>query len=98
MKHFAVIYSYAPDSEQIVTLRPEHREFLGGLLDEGTLVGSGPYTDGHGGALIIVRLAEPATIADVEELMDGDPFHRENALAARRIREWNPVINIFPEA
>ena len=97
MNYFAVHYLYAGDSEQIITLRPEHRAWLGGLRDENILVGSGPYTDGLGGALIIIRLPEPATVADAEALMDKDPFQQEGALAGREIREWNPVLNVFAE-
>ncbi|WIM66811.1 YciI family protein [Corynebacterium breve] len=97
MKYFAVHYTYANEDENIVALRPTHREFLGKLLDEGKLVGSGPYTDGLGSALIIIRLDEPATVDDAAELMDSDPFHTENALAGRSIREWNPVMNVFQD-
>lgn len=95
MKYFAVHYTYANEAKEIVELRPEHREFLGGLKDKGILVASGPYTDGHGSALIIIRLEEPASIDDATELMNQDPFHIQKALAGRTIREWNPVLNIF---
>ena len=95
MNHFAIHYLYAADSEDIVRVRPEHRQFLGELRDKGQLVGSGPYTDGLGGALIIIRLPEPATISDAEELMDLDPFTQQHCLAGRTVREWNPVINVF---
>ncbi|RNE49353.1 YciI family protein [Corynebacterium alimapuense] len=100
MNYFVAQYLYAPDSEQIIEIRPAHRQWLGSLLDEGKLVGSGPFTDGLGGALIIIRLPKSATLTDAEELMDNDPFHKADALAGRSIREWNPVINVFadPEA
>lgn len=95
MTYFAVHYLYADKSEHIVKLRPVHRAWLGSLEDEGILVASGPYTDGLGGALILIRLPESATISDAEELMNNDPFHQEDALAGRTIRVWNPVKNIF---
>ena len=95
MKYFAVSYQYPDGAEDIVRLRPAHREWLATLLDAGRLVASGPHTDGAGGALIIIRLPETAALRDAEELMDDDPFTREGVLAGREIREWNPVLNIF---
>ena len=95
MKYFAVHYHYPDEDPEIVALRPGHREWLATLGAAGQLVGSGPYTDGQGGALIVVRLPETATLRDAEELMDNDPFTRNNALAGRTIREWNPVLNVF---
>lgn len=95
MKYFAVHYQYSAESPEIVALRPVHREWLAALGAADQLVGSGPYTDGQGGALIIIRLPETATVRDAEELMDEDPFSREKALEGRSIREWNPVLNVF---
>lgn len=97
MKYFAVHYTYADEAEEIVALRPKHREFLGSLKDQGKMVASGPYTDGLGSALIIIRLEDPASIDDAIQLMNDDPFHIEKAIAARTVREWNPVLNIFDE-
>lgn len=95
MNYFAITYSYPADSEAIATTRPVHREFLGGLKDKGILVGSGPFLDSDGGALILIRLPEDATIADATALMDGDPFHTEGVLDGRTIRPWNPVLNVL---
>lgn len=95
MKYFAVHYQYPDGADEIVALRPEHRTWLATLAETDRLVGSGPYVDGQGGALIVIRLADTATLADAEELMDNDPFTREGALAGREIREWNPVLNVF---
>ncbi len=95
MKYFAIHYTYADEADEIVALRPKHREFLGSLKDQGKLVASGPYTDGLGSALIIIRLDSPASIDDAIQLMNDDPFHTEKAIATRTIREWNPVLNIF---
>lgn len=96
MTYFAVEYDYAADSSEITDIRPSHREFLGSLKEEGILIGSGPYTDGQGGALIVIKLNEGATIDDATALMDKDPFHVKNAISGRRIHTWNPVLNVFP--
>ena len=95
MNTFVVEYSYPADSDLITEVRPRHREFLAALKEKGMLIGSGPYTDGDGGALIVVRLPEPASLDDARELMDRDPFHTEGALTARVFHTWNPVLNVF---
>ncbi|WP_080794553.1 YciI family protein [Corynebacterium pacaense] len=95
MTYFAVTYTYNPDSEQISSLRPIHREFTARLMAEGKIIGSGPFSDGGGGALIVIALEEGAQLADAEALMNEDPFHREGALEDRSIRLWNPVISTF---
>lgn len=95
MKYFAVQYLYPNEDPAVVALRPEHREWLAGLGAADQLVGSGPFIDGQGDALIIIRLPDTATLRDAEELMDQDPFNRDQVLAGRHIREWNPVLNVF---
>ncbi|HEU5422705.1 MAG TPA: YciI family protein [Nitrolancea sp.] len=39
------------NSDQIATVRPRHREYLGSLKEQGKLAASGPFTD-DSGALI----------------------------------------------
>lgn len=95
MKAYCIIYDYAPDSEAIVSIRPAHREFLAGLKAEGKLIGSGPYTDGEGGALIVIRLEDSSTLADAQAIMDQDPFWVKQAVTGRKLHTWNPVLNVF---
>ncbi|AZA13794.1 YciI family protein [Corynebacterium choanae] len=95
MTCFAVLYTYNPASPRIAEIRPVHREFLSQLLADGKLVGSGPFTDTTGGALIVIRLDDNATVDDAEQLMNQDPFFTEKAIDSREIRPWNPVLNIF---
>lgn len=94
---YAVHYEYAADNPKIAEVRPRHREFLGELKEAGNLIGSGPYTDGDGGALIVLRFPESTSEQEVTALLDKDPFIVEGAVTARSIRVWNPVLNIFPE-
>lgn len=95
MNHFAVLYRYPAGDENIARVRPTHREFLKELLDEGILVGSGPFEEGD--ALIIIRLPEGSTVADAEALMDKDPYTLEGVLPGREIFAWTPVLNVFGE-
>ncbi|ANE04236.1 YciI family protein [Corynebacterium crudilactis] len=95
MTYFAVLYTYNPDNEKIVDARPAHREFIATLHGEGKIIGSGPFTDGNGGALISIQLAEGSTVADAEAVMNNDPFYSEGLLDNRVIHTWNPVIKSF---
>ena len=97
MSIFAVVYHYPADSEKIANVRPKHREFIAGLKSEGKIIGSGPFTDGSGGALITLRLDDAATLDDVRALMNSDPFYVEGALTGRSFHTWNPVMNSFDD-
>lgn len=89
MSLFAVRYTYDERAEVRDAYRPEHRAWLAGQADAGVLLGSGPYTDGEPGALLLLR-------ADDEESLRGllaqDPFAREGLVAATEVRGWNLVL------
>ncbi|AKK11309.1 YciI family protein [Corynebacterium uterequi] len=95
MTYFAVHYTYADGDPDIARVRPDHRVFLGKLKEEGKLVASGPYVDGHGSALILLQLDDTATVDDALKLMDHDPYTVEGVLDGREIREWSPVLKVF---
>lgn len=84
MPLFAVTYGYTTDTDALDRLRPEHRAFL---AEQAGLLISGPTDDG--GALLIF---EAKTAADVEEILDEDPFYAEGLVAERSIVGWNPVL------
>ena len=89
MTVYAVHYTYDDRTSRRDEVRPEHRAFLAGLLDDGSLLASGPWVDGVPGALLLLSADSPAT---VERLLDADPFAREGLVAERTLREWNPVL------
>ncbi|MFD0364301.1 YciI family protein [Nocardia sp. GCM10030253] len=92
MPIFAVHYTY---SEATVpgrdTYRPEHRGWLSGLVEAGTLLSSGPYPDGSGALLLFQADDETA----LKGLLAQDPFARENLIDAIRAVEWVPVMGAF---
>ncbi len=88
MPTFAIEYRYDDRDGERAAVRPDHRTWLRAQLDAGTLVASGPFTDGSG-ALLLVR-AESA--AQAEEILDRDPFQVAGLLAGRTVREWDPVL------
>lgn len=88
MPTFAVTYAYSDatsaDRDQH---RPSHVEFLKSQFDGGRLVRSGPFgPEDAPGALLIIQ---GDSRADVEALMDQDPFFRNNLIQERSIRQWN---------
>ena len=97
MKFFAVTYEYNPNHPRLDEVRPEHREFISTLNNQEQILGSGPFTDSKGGALIVLQLDEDTALEDVITIMDGDPYWIEELVQKREIREWNPVINSFED-
>jgi uncharacterized protein len=92
MPIFAVTYTYADRPALLDEHRPEHRTFLRGLLEAGTLLASGPLAQdaaNPAGALLLVDAPDETTVATT---LDADPFARENAITRRTVRPWSPVI------
>ena len=89
MTVFAVQYTYDARASRRDEVRPEHRAFLARLYEDAALLASGPLADdGEPGALLIITAASHEAAAD---LLDVDPFARENLIAARKIRPWTQV-------
>jgi uncharacterized protein YciI len=92
MPVYAVTYEYAPDTARLDEVRPEHRAFLAGLHEQGSLIVSGPLPAAGaapGGALLILEASDDDAAT---ALLAEDPFRRENLIAERTVREWLPVI------
>jgi uncharacterized protein len=85
---FAVEYTYDARAQERDAVRPAHREFLRGLLDDGALLASGPLADGSGALLIVVADDDAAAVA----LLDADPFRAAGLIVATTARGWSPVI------
>lgn len=86
MAIFCVEYRYTEDSAARDTHRAAHRAYLD---EQPGLLVSGPYLDEPAGALIILRAEDRA---EIERIMDADPFRVEGLVAERTIRELNPVL------
>ena len=93
MRTFAIEYRYDDQDAARAAVRPEHRVFLRGLLDAGTLVASGPF-DGDTGALLLVRGESGEGVAAV---LDCDPFWRAELVAERTVRGWEPVLHTWAD-
>jgi uncharacterized protein YciI len=89
MTIYAVTYRYSDDLATRDRVRPEHREYLRGLVDRGVLLLSGPFgPDEPAGALLIFRGADKA---DVAALIEKDPFEIAGVITGAEIVEWNPL-------
>lgn len=96
MSVFAVEYVYDPArTDDIAVIRPEHREFLTGLAEEGSLLASGPWLDNAAPGAMLLVVAEDLGAA--QRLLDDDPFHRAHLITSRTLRPWNPIVGVLSE-
>ncbi|MEU3847303.1 YciI family protein [Micrococcus terreus] len=92
MSIYAVTYTYVPETEEMTQTRPAHVDFLGRLHEEGRLLASGRLTETDPlGALLIITGQD---VADVEALMDGDPFYAGGFISERLVRRWNIAFGV----
>lgn len=75
-----------PDPDRIA-LRPQHRERLQRLTDEGKLFGAGPWAD-DSGALVVFRTD---SVAEAEELVAADPYFQTAGVSVVAYHDWNVV-------
>ena len=94
MAIFAVTYAYSASEAELAEIRPTHREFFKELLEQQTLLASGPMVD-RPGALLIVRAD---SVEQVAEILDQDPFDIAGYIGERAIAEWNPVFGPWSAA
>ncbi|MFW0774451.1 YciI family protein [Paenarthrobacter nitroguajacolicus] len=95
MATFAVTYAYSHStSANRDTVRPAHVEFLKTQFDGGRLLKSGPFGPEEApGALLIIA---GESKADVEALMDQDPFQQAGLIQERTVRQWNIFFGADP--
>lgn len=84
MPVFVATYAYDPAaSARLDEVRPAHREWL---ATQPGLLASGP-TDAGGAVLVW----EGASAAEVEAILDQDPFHPAGVVAERTVVGWDIV-------
>lgn len=88
MAKFVLITSYPSEkTSERLEVRPQHREYLGGLLEKGKLFASGPWVDDTGACVIY----EAADEAEARALFEADPFAQAGVADVVSLKEWNPV-------
>ncbi|WP_193605757.1 YciI family protein [Nocardioides dongkuii] len=84
MPIFCATYAYDPAAtETLDAVRPAHRDWL---AEQPALLASGPTDDG--GAVLVW---EGGSAAEVEAILDQDPFHAAGVIAERRVVGWQIV-------
>lgn len=86
MPIYAVTYRYADHPEVIAEHRPAHREYIASLLGEGGLIASGRTEGGETPSALLLFQAE--SVAEVEKVLDPDPFWTLGLIETREIVEW----------
>lgn len=76
-------------SPERLAARPAHRAFLGRLHEEGRLVAAGPLADDTGAVLIF-----DAERAELDHILDTDPYYRIPGVEIAAVREWAPVVGL----
>lgn len=95
-KLFAVIYRYEGEPALQDTHRPAHLDYLRTLVENGTLVVSGPWgPDDIRGGLLIYAAEGRAT---VDEIVKNDPFTINGVATDTRVSEWVPLVGPAAEA
>ncbi len=90
--HFAVIFEDNPDLEvdPRARLMPAHLEFLEGKATQ-IIRAAGPLKDGAGAAAGGLWLVEAVSAAEVQALVEQDPFWPSGLRKSVRILAWTQV-------
>ena len=91
MKHFLLIYNYAPDyMDKRAAVRPAHLELARASVarDELQLGGAVPQDDPPFGLLLFK--GESAAVA--EDFARADPYTSQGVVSSWRVREWITVV------
>jgi uncharacterized protein len=91
MKHFLLIYNYAPDyMDKRAAVRPAHLDLARASVarDELQLGGAVPQADPPFGLLLFK--GESAAVA--EDFARADPYTSQGVVTSWRVREWITVV------
>ena len=85
---FVVELVFGVNRDERLSVRPAHREYLAELVAAGTLVAAGPWANDTGALLIL----DVAGRAELDQILDADPYTPAKVIAETRIREWSPIM------
>jgi uncharacterized protein YciI len=75
------------DDDTRLGLRPQHRERLAALAEDGRLLAAGPWGDDSGALLVFLVDDRPA----LDALLADDPYYTAPGVTVSSVQEWNPV-------
>jgi uncharacterized protein YciI len=84
---FVIIVEYVKPLEQVDCWLEEHRAFLRENYANGRFIASGPRVPRKGGVI----LARGGDRAELERILDDDPFKREG-VAGYTVLEFDPIM------
>ena len=91
MKHFLLIYDYAPDfMEKRAAVRPAHLELCRASVARDELQLGGAVPSDHPPFGLLLFKAETAQVA--EDFARADPYVANGTVATWRVREWITVV------
>ncbi|MFF9034299.1 YciI family protein [Streptomyces sp. NPDC014892] len=76
-------------SPERLAARPAHRALLNRLHEEGHLVAAGPFADDTGALLVF-----DTDRAELDRILDTDPYCRTPGVQVVGVREWAPVVGL----
>lgn len=85
MKAVVIGESTGASMEEVMAVYPRHKFFVDKFIQNGEVIGIGPFTDR--GNMAIFRTREAA-----EEFIKGDPFMLEGLVKSYIIRDWNDTM------
>jgi len=94
MACFTVETTYVDDPGKLADARPRHREYLRRLVDEGRVAAAGPWADDSAGFAIY----QVADRAELDQLLEVDPYTVEGVATARTVHEWKIVLGTVGSA
>ena len=66
-----------------------HAEFVDALIERGTFVMGGPFSDNSGS----MSLLEGIDADEARRILEDDPFMKNGVLVLEEIREWNVFVD-----
>lgn len=85
-----VVIRYRLPGDKVEAVRGDHRAYLRGLKEKGTLIASGPM-DPLSGGLLLVRVPDDDVQQSLTAIRDGDPFFQQH-VASYELIPWSVVI------
>lgn len=87
----ALEYDVVPNFvERRAPFRDAHLAHVRAARDRGEIVMAGAVGEPPDGALLIFKVADPAT---VHAFADADPYVLEQLVTGRRVRRWHVVVS-----
>jgi len=86
MATFVVEFRYRVDRQGRSAVHPAHAEYLHDLAERGALLLGGPLV-GENAGLLVYRVGDRA---ELQRVLDGEPYLVAGLVADTRISEWSP--------